>query len=159
MSDYKIKQPTVTIPFCGALGLKFYFSRKEDPANARGGCPGKRKFNPRLYQRGWVGIYISHIPPFQGPFAKSSQWNLVKWTHKPSIGIYFLNMTFIAVDVSKTWHSFIHSFIHLSKNDNILCARKWWYCTEWNRQGCCLYRANRWAEKIDSKQDITQIIN
>lgn len=43
MSNYKIKQPIVTIPFWNVLEQKFYPSKEAEPKNANGASPGERK--------------------------------------------------------------------------------------------------------------------
>lgn len=73
MSNYKIKQPIVTIPFWDVLEQKFYPSKEAEPKNANGASPGERKLKKSLIIPRWVASHISYIPPSQGLVAKSAQ--------------------------------------------------------------------------------------
>ena len=59
MSDYKIKQPTVTISFWGALGQQVHVTREEQSKNARGTSRDERKLKESLTVPRCVAI-LSH---------------------------------------------------------------------------------------------------
>lgn len=75
LSNYKIKQPTVTIPFWDVLEQKFYLNKEGEPKNANEASPGERKLKKSLIVPMWVAkhSHISYIPPSQGLVAKSAQ--------------------------------------------------------------------------------------
>lgn len=74
MSNYKIKQLIVAIPFWGILEQKFYLIKKEESKNARGTSPDEKKLKKSLIVPRWVARHSHIIHNFiSGPTAGSAQ--------------------------------------------------------------------------------------